>query len=460
MNLEYVSTICPYCGCGCGIYLVVKDGKIIGEEPWKKHPVNEGANCPKGKNAYKFLYSEERLKKPLIRENGRFREASWEEALNLVAEKFRDVPPESFGAIGSGKTTNEESYLLQKFVRIIMGTNNVEYCARFCHSSTVAGLLPTVGSGVMQTSQLDIELADCIFIAGVNIKETFPMIARRVLRAKGKGAKVIVMDPRKTATVRYLGDTHLQLKPGTDVALVDAMMSIILAEGLENKEFIESRTAGIDELRNSLSGIDLKKAEEITGVPVEKIKEAAMVYAKADRDCILYDEGITQHITGGDNVKILANLALLTGHIGKPGTSVNSMRGQINGEGTGDMGCLNVFYPGFKRVSQESADFFKKAWGVDSLPAQPGLTYMDILHKCRVIYMVGVNPAISAPDSTSVIRSLENLDFLVVQDIFMTETAQLAYVVLPSASWVERERVFDWMGRRIQKVNKVIEPSR
>ncbi len=458
MNLEYVPSICPYCGCGCGIYLVVKDGKIVGEEPWKEHPVNEGANCPKGKNAYKYLYSEERLTKPLIREDSRFKEASWEEALNLVADRFKGVAPESFGAIGSGKTTNEESYLLQKFARVVMGTNNIEYCARFCHSSTVAGLLPTVGSGVMQISQLDIEIADCIFIAGVNVKETFPLIARRVLRAKGKGATVIVMDPRKTATAEHLGNVHLQLKPGTDVALVNAMMCIILSEGIENRQFIQSRTAGVDELRNSLSAVDLRQAEEITGVPLEKIRKAAITYANAKRGCILFDEGITQHITGGDNVKVLANLALLTGHIGKPGTGVNPMRGQINGEGTGDMGCVNVFYPGFKPVSQESADFFKKAWGVENLPAQPGLTYMDILGKCKVIYAVGVNPAISAPDSKNTKKLLESLNFLVVQDIFMTETAQLAHVVLPSACWVEREGTHTWVDRRVQKVNKVIDP--
>ncbi len=390
--------------------------------------------------------------------NGDFREASWEEALELVADRLKGVAPGSFGAIGSGKTTNEESYVLQKFARVVMGTNNIEYCARFCHSATVAGLLPTVGSGVMQTSQLDIEDADCIIIAGVNVKETFPMVAKRVLRAKGKGAKVIVIDPRRTATARYLGDIHLQLKPGTDAALVNAMMRTILDEGIENGEFIESRTAGIDELRDFLSRMDLEKAEEISGVSLERIREAVTAYAKAERGCILYDEGVTQHTTGGDNVKVLADLALLTGHIGKPGTGVNAMRGQINGEGTGDMGCLNVFYPGFKPVGEETVSFFKKAWGVDNLPAQPGLTYMDILHRCRAVYIVGANPMLAAPDTGSVRKSLENMDFLVVQDIFMTETAQLAHVVLPAASWVEREGIHAWVDRRVQKIDKVIDP--
>ena len=458
MNIEYVPTICPYCSCGCGIYLVVKDGRIIGEEPWKAHPVNEGKNCPKGKNAYQFLYSEDRLTKPLIKRNGRFEEASWEEALELIATKLKGIPPESFGMIVSGKNSNEDAYMLQKFSRVVMGSNNVEYCARYCHSPTVAGLLPAVGSGVMETSEIDLELADCFIIAGVNIKENFPLIARRVLRAKNKGAKVIVIDPRKTATARYLADIHLQLKSGTDAALINAMIRIILAEGLENKGFIDSRTAGIDELRNFVSSLDLKQAESITGVSIDKIREAAIAYAKAKTGCILYDQGVNQHSTGSDNVKLLANLALLTGHIGKPGTGLNPMRGQINGEGSGDMGCVNVFYPGFKRVGEETANLFEEMWGVDKLPAQPGLTYTDILHKCKAIYVVGTNPMVAAPDVNSVRRSLENLDLLVVQDIFPTETAQLAHVVLPAATWVEREGTHAWIDRRVQKINKAIDP--
>jgi formate dehydrogenase major subunit len=440
------------------MYLVLKDGRIVGEEPWKEHPVNEGTNCPKGKSAYKYLYREDRLQRPLIRENGSFREASWEEALDLVAERLKCVAPESFGVIGSGKTSNEEGYVLQKFARVVMRTNNVEYCARFCHSSTVAGLLPTVGSGVMQTSQLDIERADCILIAGTNLKETFPMLARRVVRAKARGARVIVVDPRRTATARYLGDLHLQLAAGTDAALFNGMMSAILAEGLENKEFIGKRTGGFDEFRAALAATSSEEAAEITGVPADRIRQAAVTYAKAERGCILYDQGVTQHTTGTDNVAALADLALLTGHIGRPGTGVNSLRGQISGEGTGDMGCLNVFYPGFKRVGEESARFFEEAWGVEGLPTSPGLTYMDIIHGCRHIYIMGANPVMAAPDSTNVERALDQADFCVVQDIFLTETAQHADVVLPSTCWVEREGTHTWVDRRVQKIDKVIDP--
>jgi formate dehydrogenase alpha subunit len=458
MSIEYVPTLCPYCSCGCGIYLVVKDGRIIGQEPWKEHPINEGANCPKGKNAYAFLYSEDRLKTPLVKKDGSFREASWDEALDLVASKFKEATPDTFGALGSGKTSNEESYLLQKFVRVVMGTNTVEYVGRLCHSSAVAALVPAVGSGVMQTSQPEIELADCIFLAGVNIQETFPMIARRVFRAKARGAKVIYTDPRRTATARHLADIHLQLKAGTDVALLNAMMSIILAEGLEGKEFIGSRTAGIDELRDFLSKVDLKKTEQITGVPLEKIREAAITYARAERACILYDQGICQHTVGADNVKVHADLALLTGNIGKPGTGVNSMRGQISGEGTGDMGCLAVFYPGFKRVGDESAKFFEEAWGVSNLPTKPGSTYIDMLYKCPYLYIVGTDPMMAVPDANNLKKALEKASFLVVQDIFLTEVGKLADVVLPAATWVEREGTHTYVDRRVQKINKVIEP--
>ncbi len=458
MTIEYLPTICPYCSCGCGIYLVVRDGKIIGEEPWKEHPVNEGTNCPKGKNAYHYLYSKDRLKMPLVRKNGSLKEASWDEALDLVSSELKEATPESFGFIASCRNSNEDAYVMQKFTRVVMGTSNVEYCGRLCHSPAAAALIPAMGSGAMQTSQPEIELADCFFLAGVNLRETFPMIARRVLRAKAKGAKVIYTDPRKTTTARHLADIHLRLRSGTDVALLNAMMRIILNEGLEDKEFIVSKTAGFDELRKFLSKVDLKEAEEITGVPLEKIREAAITYAKAERGCILYDQGMSQHYVGTDNVRVHANLALLCGHAGKPGSGINSMRGQINGEGSGDMGCLCVFYPGFKRVGEESAKFFEEAWGVSNLPTKPGITYIDMLYKCPYLYVVGGDPMMVVPDINNVKKALEKASFLVVQDIFPTEISKLAHVVLPAATWVEREATHTWIDRRVQKISKVIDP--
>jgi formate dehydrogenase alpha subunit len=458
MSIEYVPTICPYCSCGCGIYLVVKDGRIIGQEPWKEHPINEGANCPKGKNAYQYIYSQDRLKTPLVRKNGSLQESSWEEALDLVCSKLREAIPESFGFIASCRNSNEDAYVMQKFTRLAMGTNNVEYCGRLCHSAAAAALIPAMGSGAMQTSQPEVELADCIFLAGVNLQETFPMIARRVFRAKARGAKIIYTDPRRTATARYLADIHLPLRSGTDVALINAMMSIVLNEGLEDKEFISSRTAGFDEFRESFSKVDLNQAAEITGVPLEKIREAAITYARAERGCILYDQGMSQHYVGTDNVRTHANLALLCGHAGKPGSGINSMRGQINGEGSGDMGCLCVFYPGFKRVGEESAKFFQEAWGVSKLPTKPGFTYIEMLYNCPYLYVVGGDPMMAVPDVNNVKKALEKASFLVVQDIFLTETGKLAHVVLPAATWVEREGTHTWIDRRVQKIDKVVDP--
>jgi len=439
--------------------LVVQDGKIIGQEPWKEHPINEGANCPKGKNAYPFLYSEDRLKMPLVKKNGVLKETSWDEALDLVSSKLKEATADDFGFIASCRNSNEDAYVMQKFTRVVMGTNNVEYCGRLCHSPAAAALIPAMGSGAMQTSQLEIELADCFFLAGVNLEETFPMIAKRVLRAKARGAKVIYTDPRKTVTAQYLTDIHLQLKSGTDAALINAMMRIILDEGLENKEFITSKTAEFDELRTFLSKVDLKEAENITGVPLDKIREAAITYAKAERGCILYDQGMSQHYVGTDNVRNHANLALLCGHAGKPGSGINSMRGQLNGEGSGDMGCLCVFYPGFKRVSEESAKFFEEAWGASNLPTKPGITYIDMLYKCPYLYVVGGDPMMAVPDVNNVKTALESAKFLVVQDIFLSEIGKLADVVLPAATWVEREATHTFIDRRVQKIDKVVEPQ-
>jgi len=457
--IEFKPTICPYCSCGCGIYLVIEDGKIIGQEPWNEHPINEGTNCPKGRNAYQFLYSEDRLTTPMIRKNGRMVESTWDEAFDFIVSKLKEVEnPAEFGMLASGKNTNEAAYLLQKFTRVIMGTNNVEYVGRLCHSSTAAGLGPTVGAGVMPISQFDIENADCIFLVGINIHETFPMMTRRILRAKKKGAKVIVLDPRKTLTVKELGDIHLQLKSGTDISVINAMMKIIIDEGLENKEFIDTRTTGIDELRTHLATLKLKKLETISGVSIELLKEAAQLFAQAETGCVLYNQGFNQHIMGSSNIKALATLALITGQYGRPGTGLCPTRGQINGEGTGDMGCLNVFYPGFQKVGTGAAKKFEGLWGVENLPNTPGLPYTKIVQQTKYLWVVGTNPMMAAPDVNNVRKALEAKELLIVQDIFPSEVSKLADVILPVATWVERNGIHAYVDRRVQKINKLIDP--
>ncbi|MBE9574294.1 MAG: molybdopterin-dependent oxidoreductase, partial [Proteobacteria bacterium] len=304
-----------------------------------------------------------------------------------------------------------------------------------------------------------IEQADCIFVVGTNLQETYPIIARRVIRAKRKGARVIVVDPRRTITARNLADLYLQIYPATDNALVNGMMRIIIDEGLEDKAFIERRTTGLDELGNYLTTLDLKEIERITDIPIEMIKEAALTYAKAENACILYNSGIAQHAAGIENIRALADLALLTGNYGKPGTGVNPLRGHANGEGFGDMGPLPVFYPGFQKVSEETARRFEDIWGVKDLPSTPGMTYMDMVEKCKALYIVGTNPMLSAPDTNSVRKALQNKDLVVVQDIFMTETAELADIVLPTATFMEKDGTITGVDRRVQRMNKAVKPA-
>ena len=458
-SIEHVPTICPYCGCGCGIYLVVKDGNVVGMEPWKDHPVCEGKNCQKGRNAHAFSYSEQRLQRPLIKQNGVFEEASWEDALGLIAEKLQGVDAEAVGFINSAKCTNEDLYVIQKFVRVVKKTNNMDNASRFCHSTTVPALISTVGSGVMTTSTTSIEQADCIFVVGTNLQETYPIIARRVIRAKRKGAKIIVVDPRRTITAKNLADLYLQVYPAADNALVNGMMRIIIDEGLEDKNFIDKKTSGFDDLKDYLTTLDLSEIERTTDISIDAIKETALTYAKAENACILYNAGIAQHGAGIENIRALADLALLTGNYGKPGTGVNPLRGHANGEGFGDMGPLPVFYPGFQKVNEETAKRFEDIWGVKGLPSTPGMTYMDMVENCKVLYIVGANPMLAAPDTNSVRKALQDKDFLVVQDIFMTETAKLADIVLPTATFMEKDGTITGVDRRVQRMNKAVEPA-
>jgi formate dehydrogenase major subunit len=396
----------------------------------------------------------------MIRKGGELVNATWDEALDLIASKLKEAGPNEFGLLASGKNTNEDAYVQQKFTRLVMGTNNVEYCGRLCHSSTAAGLGPTVGSGVMPISQMDIENADCIFLVGLNIKETFPLMAMRVMRAKKKGAKVIVMDPRKTVTARELADVHLQLEAGTDVLVLNSLMKITLEEELEDKEFIESRTSGIEALREHLGALDLQEMADISGVSIENLDKAARILSAAKTCTTLYNQGLNQHTSGSDGIKALATLALIHGQYGRPGTGLCPTRGQINGEGTGDMGCLNVFYPGFQKVGTpaEPHKKFAEHWGVENLPDQPGLPYTKMIQQTKYMWIIGTNPMMAAPDVENVRKSLEEKELLIVQDIYPTETAELADVVLPVATWVEREGVHAYVDRRVQKINKLIEP--
>lgn len=465
MDIQYTPTTCPYCGCGCGFNLVSVDGKLEGVEPWKRNPVNEGKLCPKGNFSYEFVHRPDRLTTPLIKENGKFREATWDEALDMVASKLNEiksVDPEALAFLSSARCTNEENYLMQKFVRTVIGTHNIDHCARLCHGPTVAGLAQTFGSGAMTNHLKSIQFADVIFIIGSNTLEQHPLMWRRVLQAKAAGAKLIVADPRFTPSAKK-ADLYLPFKSGTDVALMNAMMNVIISEGLEDKEFIEKRTKNFEELKEVVMKYPPEKVSEITETPAELIKEAARMYANADNAGIIYSMGITQHHTGTDNVMSTSNLAMITGNIGRPGTGVNPLRGQNNVQGACDMGALPVVYPGYQKViEEEMAEKMTCAWGCSDLGCKPGLTVVEMMNAAhdgdiKGMYIMGENPMISDPDIQHVKESLENLDFLVVQDIFLTETAELADVVLPGASWAEKDGTFTSTERRVQYIRKAVD---
>ena len=459
-----ITTTCIYCGVGCNLDLHVRNGVVVAVTPGRKGP-GEGKLCIKGWSAHEFIHHPDRLKVPLIKENGTFREATWEEALDLIASRLNEIKSkngaDSLGFFSSAKATNEDNYMMQKLARVVIGTNNVDHCARLCHASTVTGLVAAFGSGAMTNSQEDVEESDVIFITGSNTSEQHPLIARRMINAVKKCAKMIIADPREIVLSEY-ADIYLQHHPGSDTALLNAMMHVILTEGLHDQEFIDERTEGFMEFKEVVMRYSPEKVEEITGVHAEKIREAAHLYGSADKASIFFSMGITQHITGVDNVKCTANLALLTGNVGKPGTGVNPLRGQNNVQGACDVAALPNYLPGYQSItSSEVRAQVKEVWGVEP-PMNRGLTLTEMMNSCgdgiKGIFVMGENPMLSDPDLNHVEKQLKKLDFLVVNDIFMSETAELADVVLPACSFAEKEGTFTATDRRVQRVRKAIEP--
>ena len=458
-----VVTTCPYCGCGCQLELEVRRGRIIRVSPKRDGTVNQGQACVKGRfGIIEFVHHRDRLKASLIKKDGNFAEASWDEALDLVAKRLSGFKPEEVAVISSARCTNEDNYVAQKFARVVLGTNNVDNCARLCHAPSVAGLALSFGSGAMTNSINEIRDSRCILAIGTNTTEAHPIIGLEVKRAVGKGAKLIVADPREIELVRF---SHIWLRhrPGSDVALLMGMARVIVDEGLLDRSFIQERCENFDAFLASLKDFSLDFVERTTGVDRDRIVEAARIYATEKPSSILYCLGITEHSHGTDNVIATANLAMLTGNIGKPSTGVNPLRGQNNVQGSCDMGALPNVYNGYQVVSDpEVRKKFESAWG-GKLPAEPGLTATEVFDlACRgeikALYIVGENPLLSEPDLSHTRKALEKLDFLVVQDIFLTETAEFADVVLAGASFAEKDGTFTNTERRVQRVRKAVEP--
>ena len=465
-EMESVQTTCSYCGVGCQIDLWVHEGRIVNVTGSDAIP-NFGSTCVKGRFGHDYIQASDRLTTPLVKRDGAFVEATWDEALDLVASRVSAIRAEhgadAIGGLSSATCTNEENYLFQKLMRAAIGTNNVDHCARLCHASTVAGLAAAFGSGAMTNSIAELEHAECILVTGSNTTETHPVIANLIKRAvRCHGAKLIVVDPRRIDLVRY-ADLWLRQRNGTDVAWINGMMSVILQEGLQDNTFIEARTEGFDDLRSVLDEFALEDAARISGIPAEDLAEAARRYATADRASIVYSMGITQHTHGTDNVLSLANLAMLTGSMGKASAGVNPLRGQNNVQGACDLGALPNVYPGYQKVTDPEVQAkFAATWGT-APKTEVGLTIVEMMHaaadgRLKAMLVMGENPMISDPNLNHVEEALNALDFLVVQDLFLTETARLADVVLPAASFAETSGTFTNTERRVLLVNPAIDP--
>ncbi|MFC2095125.1 formate dehydrogenase subunit alpha [Candidatus Bipolaricaulota bacterium] len=465
-DMRPVQTTCSYCGVGCRLDLWVHDGRIAKITGSEMVP-NFGSTCVKGRFGHTYVQKDDRLTHPLVRRNGELVEVSWDEALSEVAAKLSAIKDEhgadAIAGLSSATCTNEENYVFQKFMRACIGTNNVDHCARLCHASTVAGLAAAFGSGAMTNSIEEIEFADCILVTGSNTTETHPIIANLIKRAvRYHGAKLIVVDPRRIDLVKH-SSLWLRQRNGTDVAWINGMMNAILSEGLHDESFIAERTEDFDALREVVDAYSPQRASEISAISVDALVEAARMFAGADSAAIVYSMGITQHTHGTDNVLSLANLAMLTGNVGKASSGVNPLRGQNNVQGACDLGALPNVYPGYQAITaKETQTKFEKAWE-RKLSPQVGLTIVEMMHAAHEgtvqgMVIMGENPMVSDPNLNHVEEALKALDFLVVQDVFLTETAQLADVVFPAASFAETDGTFTNTERRVMLVNKAIDP--
>ncbi|NDL64050.1 formate dehydrogenase subunit alpha [Acerihabitans arboris] len=467
-------TVCPYCGSGCKINLLVENGNVVGAEA-ADGVTNQGQLCLKGYYGWDFLNDTRlltpRLRSPMIRreKGGSLEEVSWDEAIEYTSSRLRDIK-QQYGAkaimqTGSSRGTgNETNYVMQKFARAVIGNNNVDCCARVCHGPSVSGLQVTLGNGAMSNSICEIEDTKCLLVFGYNAADSHPIVARRILKAKQKGAKVIVCDPRRIETAR-LADLWLPLKNGSNMALVNAFAHVLIEEGLYDADYVARHTEGFEEYRAIVAKYTPEYAEEITGLPAQQIREAMRMYAAAPTATILWGMGVTQWGQAVDVVKGLSGLALLTGNLGKPNVGVGPVRGQNNVQGACDMGALPNMFPGYQPVADPAArEKFARAWGVESLDPEPGFTLTDVPHKIlsgeiHANYVMGEDPLQTEPDLSVMRQAFKQLDLLIVQDIFMTKTASEADVILPATSWGEHEGVYTAADRGFQHFEKAIEPK-
>ena len=469
-----VRSTCAFCGVGCQVDLHIKDDRIYRvDAPFDAAP-NYGMLCVKGRFGIDYTMHPSRLTRPLIRVNTDeprsakpvWREASWDEALDLVAERLAGIVQtyggDAIATYACAKSTNEDNYLFQKLVRAVLGTNNVDHCARLCHAGSVTGLQLAIGSSAMSNSIAEMEHLDTFIVTGSNTTETHPVISNFVKRAVRKnGAKLIVVDPRQVELADF-ATLWLRQNPGTDVALWQAMAHVVVTEKLYDEDFIRERTEGFDDYIESLEHATPEWAEAITGVPAEDIRAAARMYAQAGAAAVYWGMGISQSTHGTDNTLAIANLALMCGHMGKPGTGLNPLRGQNNVQGCSDSGGLPNVYTAYQPVTDPQVRYkFEQAWGGVSLSPEPGLTVTEMVDgalagRIKGMFVMGENPLMSEPNLAHARHALEELDFIVCQDIFLNETGEMADVILPAASFAEKDGTFINSDRRVQRARKAI----
>ncbi len=477
---EEVQSVCPYCGVGCQISYRIRDGKIAYVEG-AGGPSNENRLCVKGRFGFDYVDNPERLTRPLIRREDapksdfpdmdpanpltHFREATWEEALERAASGLKAIRDRdgkrALAGFGSAKCSNEEAYLFQKLVRTGFGSNNVDHCTRLCHASSVAALMETIGSGAVTAPFMAVKDSDVIIVIGANPTENHPVAATYFKQAAKRGAELIVMDPRGQALKRHA--THmLQFKPGGDVSMLNAIMHVIVEEGLYDEQYIQAHTEGFEKLRAHLAEYAPEKMQEICGIEADVLRTVARKYATANAAIIFWGMGVSQHVHGTDNSRCLISLALMAGQTGRKGTGLHPLRGQNNVQGASDAGLIPMVFPDYKKTGDlESRTNLENLWGVE-LDPEPGLTVvetMDAIHagQVRGMYVLGENPAMSDPDANHAREALAKLDHLVVQDIFLTETAMYADVVLPATAWPEKDGTVSNTNRQVQMGRKAVD---
>ena len=463
---EWTKTICSYCGTGCEVNVGTRDGQITNIRPSMEGPSNHGHTCVKGRYAYDYVYSKDRPTSPMIRRDGEWQRVSWDEVNQFIADRLSEAVakhgPDSIGVLSSARGTNEENYVAQKFARVVLGTNNIDCCARVCHSPTAAAMKMTLGTGAATNSLDEIEIARTIMVCGVNPTEGHPVTGARIKQAARHGANLIIVDPREIELNEY-ATLHLQLHAGTNVVLFNAIGAAIIDEGLVDEEFIRTRLTEYAEYREFIREFLPEKVEKICGVPAEKIRKAARLYATAKPSLSVHGLGMTEHIQGTEGIMALVNLALITGNIGKPGCGINPLRGQNNVQGAPHMGCEPKLLAGYVPIA-DARDRFESAWRVP-IPANPGINMIDMMDaadagKLKVLWSIGYDIVMTNPNMHFTRRAMAKLDLVIVQDIFINETAkEFGDVFLPAASSFEKDGTFMNGERRIQRVRRAALPQ-